>query len=81
MASEVTTQDRNLDFDTSVSGSEVTQTRQPATNAGMVENPSIPRANIAVTSTVPRGSTEYSEKFKDYVTFTKIPGSSSCADI
>lgn len=54
-------------FDVSI-GHPPSSTRIPAIDADKtIAKPGVPRANIAVSSSAPNGSKEYSERFKHYV--------------
>jgi hypothetical protein len=58
----------DIDFDISVKHSIPTQTRKPATDIEEhVDRAGVARANRAVSKELPHGNSEYTEKFKDYV--------------
>lgn len=66
MSSKVVNGDR-MPFDVFVPDVPVTRSRFPATTIDKyIDRPSLPRANIAVSTDSPEGDEEYGAKYKDY---------------
>lgn len=59
---------QDIGFALGVKRSQISQTRQPAVDLeNYINNPAVPRANIAVSKESPNGTDGYAKKYEDYV--------------